>query len=100
MIEPRNSPLLTDLYQLTMLQAYFAQGMNDIAVFEFFVRRLPRNRNFLMAAGLEQVLQFLENLRFTGEELDWVRNSGRFSQDFPDQLARLRFTGDDRESPG
>jgi len=99
MIEPRNSPLLTDLYQLTMLQAYFAQGMNDIAVFEFFVRRLPRNRNFLMAAGLEQVLQFLENLRFTGDELDWARNSGRFSRDFPDQLAKLRFTGDVHAMP-
>ena len=99
MIEPRKSPLLTDLYQLTMLQAYFAQGMNDIAVFEFFVRRLPRNRNFLMAAGLEQVLQFLENLRFTGEELDWVRKSGRFSRDFPDQLAKLRFTGDVHAMP-
>jgi nicotinate phosphoribosyltransferase len=99
MIEPRKSPLLTDLYQFTMLQAYFAQGMNDIAVFEFFVRRLPRNRNFLMAAGLEQALQFLENLSFTGEELDWVRKSGRFSQDFPDQLAKLRFTGDVHAMP-
>ena len=99
MIEPRKSPLLTDLYQLTMLQAYFAQGLDDIAVFEFFVRRLPRNRNFLMAAGLEQALQFLENLRFTGEELDWVRKSGRFSQDFPDQLAKLRFTGDVHAMP-
>jgi nicotinate phosphoribosyltransferase len=99
MIESHKSPLLTDLYQLTMLQAYFAQRMNDIAVFEFFVRRLPRNRNFLMAAGLEQVLQFLEDLRFTGEELDWVRNSGRFSQDFPDQLAKLRFTGDVHAMP-
>ena len=94
MIEFLKSPLLTDLYQLTMLQAYFTQGMNDIAVFEFFVRRLPQNRGFLMAAGLEQALQFLENLRFTEEELDWVRSSGRFSKDFPDQLAQLRFTGD------
>ncbi len=99
MIEPRKSLLLTDLYQLTMLQAYFAQEMNDIAVFEFFVRRLPRNRNFLMAAGLEQVLQFLENLRFTGEDLDWVRRSGRFGKDFPDQLAGLRFTGDVHAMP-
>src|SRR3972149_301545 len=67
MIDPLKSPLLTDLYQLTMLQAYFAHGMNDIAVFEFFVRRLPPNRGFLMAAGLDQALQFLENLRFTGD---------------------------------
>ncbi len=99
MTDLRKSALLTDLYQLTMLQAYFAQGMNDIAVFEFFVRRLPPNRNFLMAAGLEQVLQFLENLRFTEEELDWVRKSGRFGRDFPDQLAGLRFTGDVHAMP-
>lgn len=99
MFQSESSALLTDLYQLTMLQAYFAQGMNDIAVFEFFVRRLPRNRNFLMAAGLEQVLQFLENLRFTEDELDWVRKSGRFSRNFPDQLAGLRFTGDVHAMP-
>ncbi len=99
MIEFPKSPLLTDLYQLTMLQAYFARGMNDIAVFEFFVRRLPQNRGFLMAAGLEQALQFLENLRFTEEELEWLRSSGRFSKDFPDQLAQLRFTGDVHAMP-
>ena len=99
MFHSESSALLTDLYQLTMLQAYFAQGMNDIAVFEFFVRRLPRNRNFLMAAGLEQVLQFLENLRFTDDELDWVRKSGRFGRDFPDHLASLRFTGDVHAMP-
>ena len=99
MNDPQKSPLLTDLYQLTMLQAYFAHGMNDIAVFEFFVRRLPQNRGFLMAAGLEQVLQFLENLHFTEDELNWVRASGRFSRDFPDQLAKLRFTGDVHAMP-
>ena len=64
---PASSPLLTDLYQLTMLQAYHDEGMDDIAVFEFFVRDLPPQRNFLLAAGLEQVLQFLENLRFLPE---------------------------------
>ena len=60
------SVLLTDLYELTMLQAYFAQRMNGTAVFEFFVRKLPRERNFLMAAGLEQVLDYLETLRIFG----------------------------------
>ncbi len=99
MIDPAKSPLLTDLYQLTMLQAYFEQGMNDIAVFEFFVRRLPQNRGFLMAAGLEQAIAFLENLHFTKEELDRVRKSGRFGKDFPDQLAKLRFTGDVHAMP-
>ena len=47
------SPLLTDLYQLTMLQGYFDQSMEETAVFEFFVRKLPKGRNFLVAAGLE-----------------------------------------------
>ena len=59
------SALLTDLYQLTMLQAYFDEGMADTAVFEFFVRALPPGRNFLLAAGLEQVLEYLEQFRVT-----------------------------------
>jgi len=63
------SLLLTDLYQLTMLQVYFDRGMNQTAVFEFFVRKMPENRNFFVAAGLEQVLDYLEGLRFTDEEL-------------------------------
>jgi nicotinate phosphoribosyltransferase len=99
MIDPLKSPLLTDLYQLTMLQAYFEQGMTDTAVFEFFVRRLPPNRAFLVAAGLEQALDFLEHLRFTDEELDWVRHSGRFSREFPGHLAGLRFTGEVHAMP-
>lgn len=95
---PANA-LLTDLYQLTMLHAYFEQGMNDVAVFEFFVRRLPPNRGFLVAAGLEQALQYLEDLRFTDDELGWVRQSRRFSADFADRLAGLRFTGDVHAMP-
>jgi nicotinate phosphoribosyltransferase len=90
----QSSVLLTDLYQLTMLQAYFDQGMRQTAVFEFFVRKLPPARNFLIAAGLEQLTDFLEELRFTAAELDWLQRSGRFRQDFIDSLADLRFTGD------
>ncbi len=89
-----DSVLLTDLYQLTMLQAYHRQSMAETAVFELFVRRLPPNRGFLLAAGLEQVLDYLENLRFTTEELDWLAASGRFSRDFIADLAALRFTGE------
>jgi len=88
------SLLLTDLYQLTMLQGYFKRGMQDTAVFEFFVRRLRPGRNFLMAAGLEQVLEFVEQARFTREELDWLRSTGRFSDAFVDGLADWRFEGD------
>jgi nicotinate phosphoribosyltransferase len=85
--------LLTDLYQLTMLQAYFDQGMEKTAVFEFFVRKLPRARNFLVAAGLEQAIDYLENLRFRPADLDWLASCGRFRRDFIDYLEQLRFTG-------
>ncbi|MGZ3290249.1 MAG: nicotinate phosphoribosyltransferase, partial [Xanthobacteraceae bacterium] len=90
---PATSPLLTDLYQLNMLQAYLDHGQTETAVFEFFVRRLPARR-FLMAAGLEQALAFLEGLQFSNEEIDWLRHSKRFTDGFVDYLARLRFTGD------
>lgn len=88
-----SSALLTDLYQLTMLQTYFERGMNGTAVFEFFARKLPAGRNFLVAAGLAQCLDFLENLRFEAEELAWLAGCGRFSRAFVDSLADLRFTG-------
>ncbi|KAB2930797.1 MAG: nicotinate phosphoribosyltransferase [Candidatus Contendobacter sp.] len=87
------SVLLTDLYQLTMLQTYHAERMNETAVFELFVRRLPPQRGFLLAAGLEQALDYLENLRFTAEERDWLASTGRFSVDFVASLADFRFAG-------
>jgi nicotinate phosphoribosyltransferase len=93
-MEFSDSVLLTDLYQLTMLQAYYRQGMAETAVFEMFVRHLPPNRGFLLAAGLEQALDYLENLHFTPEELDWLAGRGGFSRDFIDSLAELRFTGE------
>jgi nicotinate phosphoribosyltransferase len=86
--------LLTDLYQLTMLQGYFDGRMEEIAVFEFFVRKLPAQRNFLIAAGLEQALGFLENARFTPEDLEWVSRQPAFSPQFVQQLAKWRFSGD------
>lgn len=88
-----HSALLTDLYQLTMLQTYHAERMNETAVFELFVRRLPPQRGFLLAAGLEQALDYLENLHFTAEERDWLASTGRFSPDFLASLADFHFTG-------
>jgi nicotinate phosphoribosyltransferase len=88
------SLLLTDLYELSMLEAYAAHGMAETAVFELFVRKLPPERGFLMAAGLEQVVEFLETMHFTADELAWLRTSGMFSPGFVDSLAELRFTGD------
>jgi nicotinate phosphoribosyltransferase len=86
--------LLTDLYELTMLQAYFEQRMNATAVFELFVRKLPPSRNFLLAAGLAQVVEYLVELGFAADELSWLRSCGRFTPRFVESLADLRFTGD------
>lgn len=86
--------LLTDLYELAMLEAYAAHGMAGTAVFELFVRKLPRERRFLMAAGLEQALDYLETLRFSAEALSWLRGTGLFSSGFLDGLADFRWTGD------
>ncbi|HEY8519151.1 MAG TPA: nicotinate phosphoribosyltransferase [Gammaproteobacteria bacterium] len=90
----RLSPLLTDLYQLTMLQGYFRLGLRETAVFELFMRRLPEGRNFMLAAGLEQALEYLETLRFSAEEIDALRATGLFTDDFLAWLGTLRFTGD------
>ena len=87
------SALLTDLYQLAMLQTYHAERMQETAVFDLFARRLPPERGFLLAAGLEQALDYLENLRFTPEELDWLAGCGRFGAGFVNSLAEFRFTG-------
>jgi nicotinate phosphoribosyltransferase len=93
-MNPLSSPLLTDLYQLTMLQGYFEGGMTGTAVFELFVRKLPPGRNFLVAAGLEEALDFVEGLRFGEEELAWIGRSKLFRPSFAGELARLRFTGE------
>jgi nicotinate phosphoribosyltransferase len=98
-MDPATSALLTDLYQLNMMQAYLDRGETKTAVFEFFVRKLPRERGFLIAAGLEQVLEFLVRLRFTPEELDWLASSGRFGKNLIDYLEGLRFAGDIHAMP-
>jgi nicotinate phosphoribosyltransferase len=90
----KTSALLTDLYQLTMLQGYFDQGMKATAVFEFFVRKLPAKRNFLIAAGLEQALAFLEQVQFSPEELEWIAGYGAFRPAFVRHLETFRFSGD------
>ncbi len=93
-MDPGASALLTDLYQLTMLQGYFERGMEDTAVFEFFVRKLPAGRNFLVAGGLEQALCYLEQFQFADREVAWLDRLDRFSIEFLDYLKTLRFTGD------
>jgi nicotinate phosphoribosyltransferase len=92
-MDSANGALLTDLYQLNMIEAYLEHGVTDTAVFEFFVRDMPAGRNFLVAAGLEPALDFLESLRFTDDDLAWLERTGRFSKRLVEYLGRFRFTG-------
>jgi nicotinate phosphoribosyltransferase len=98
-MEPGSSPLLTDLYQLNMIEAYLAHGETKTAVFELFVRKLPTRRGFLIAAGLEQALEFLEEVRFSSDEIGWLKSTGKLSVRTLDYLAKLRFTGDVHAMP-
>lgn len=90
--------LTTDLYELTMAAAYFENRLqNERAIFELFVRKLPPRRSFLIVAGLEQALDYLSTVRFTSEELDYLREHPAFkrvSREFFEYLAGFRFTGD------
>jgi nicotinate phosphoribosyltransferase len=90
--------LTTDLYQLTMAAGYYeAQKTDEIGTFELFVRRLPHNRNYLIAAGLPQAIDYLRNLSFSTDEVNYLRGLEQFqrvSPGFFDALLRLRFTGD------
>lgn len=95
----RHGPLLTDLYQLTMLQAYYENQQEEAAVFEFFARRLPDNRGFLLAAGLEQVLDYLEHLRFGERDIEWIESSRFFGEEFARKMEHFRFTGDVHAMP-
>src|SRR5271154_2623525 len=94
---PEHSGLLTDLYELTMAAGYLQTGFDARATFELFVRHLPPHRNYLVAAGLEQGLEFLENVRFNAKEIDYLRHHPVFCHirdEFFDYLATFRFTGD------
>ncbi len=94
-VDDANAALLTDQYQLTMLQAYFNEELVDEAVFSsLFVRRLPEQRNYLLACGLDDVLRYLERLQFAEEDLAYLAGREEFSPEFVAWLARLRFRGD------
>jgi nicotinate phosphoribosyltransferase len=93
----QHSALVTDLYELTMSAAYFESQFQPIASFELFVRALPPQRSFLVTAGLEQALEYLETVRFTPEQIAYLRAHpmfGHISQAFFDYLRDFRFTGD------
>lgn len=89
----KTSPLFTDLYEFTMMQGYFDQQMDQVAVFEFFVRKLPEQRNFLVAAGLQQVVEYLENLSFSDADINYLRSTGFFHEQFLTHLKDVTFEG-------
>jgi nicotinate phosphoribosyltransferase len=94
-----STALVTDLYELTMAEAYLRAGKNGRATFSLFIRRLPPERTYLIAAGLDDALRYLETLRFTDDDLAFLRGLGLFSDELLAFLGGLRFTGDVRAVP-
>lgn len=91
----KNLELLTDLYQLTMMQGYLQHGYEDKgAVFDVYFRRIPNGGGYTIAAGLEQVVEYIENLRFTEEDIEYLRGLHMFNETFLKALRDFRFTGD------
>lgn len=85
--------LFADLYEFTMVQAYFAEGMTETAVFDLFIRHLPPNRNYLLACGIDAALDFLETLAFSEQAIAHLASMDRFSPALLDELRRFRFSG-------
>lgn len=98
-VTPRNMGLLVDLYELVMADSYLRQGMNQPATFDLFIRQLPPHRSFLVSAGLESALYYLEHLRFDDEAIDYLAGLDLFSGAFLEYLRGFRFSGDVRAIP-
>ncbi len=94
-MDRQNLTLLTDLYELTMMQGYFKnKGQNETVVFDAFYRNNPCDGGFAIAAGLEQLIQYIKELHFAEEDIDYLSSLGIFEADFLDYLRTFRFTGD------
>jgi nicotinate phosphoribosyltransferase len=89
-----NAAALTDLYQLTMLQAYVEEGLDAESTFDLFVRTMPRTRNFLLACGLDDALRYLESVSFSQDVLEYLESQGQFSSRFLSWLEGFRFEGE------
>ena len=86
--------LLTDLYELTMMQGYFKSGSNETVVFDAFYRTNPCNGGYAICAGLEQIIEYIRNLHFSAEDINYLRGLGIFDEDFLEYLSGFRFSGD------
>ena len=91
--------LLTDLYELTMAQSYFAEGINSEATFSLYVREYPPDRGYLVVAGVDDALDCLEALSFDTDSIEYLRSTGIFTADFLDHLRDFRFSGSVRTMP-
>ena len=89
-----NLTLLTDLYQLTMMQGYFKANNKNVAVFDAFYRKNPCDGGYAIFAGLQQVIEYIENLHFDEDDINYLRGLGIFDEDFLEYLSDFRFTGD------
>ena len=92
-LKPQNMSLFTDYYELTMCASYFDNKNFEPATFDLFIRRLPENRSYFLFAGLEDALQYLQNITFTEEHLTYLKKQG-FGHDFLNYLREFKFTGD------
>lgn len=90
----RDLTLLTDLYELTMMQGYYEQGQNETVIFDVFFRQNPCNNGYSVCAGLDQVIDYIKNLNFTYDDVDYLRSLGIFSEDFLHYLSGFHFSGD------
>ena len=99
LLDASEAALLVDLYELTMSASYLARGLNHQAVFELFPRRLPPERDWLLAAGLGPTLELVRELRYGERELAYLRSLGLFEEEFLDYLATFRFSGDVEAMP-
>ena len=90
----RNLTLLTDLYQLTMMQGYFKNKNDKRVIFDMFYRKNPSDGGYAIACGLEQVIDYIKNLRFSYEDIEYLRGLKIFDEDFLSYLSSFHFSGD------
>lgn len=93
-MEKRNLEMIADFYEFTMANGYFLKNMNNIAYFDIFFREVPDNGGYAIFAGLEQVIEFINNLHFTEEDISYLSEKNMFSKDFLNYLRDFKFTGD------